>query len=425
MKTDTPRNSNNLHSLTLIWVLAFSVANFYGTVIWTVLKQGFELTALPWLEVFVWIILSLIVIQTLFKEKLVAGYNSAWGKNWILFPFIAIAIFSLLWTISIPATLYKVAALLFSTLIGAYIGLRYSLTDLLYILFRFGSLLLILCFVLAVFLPVVGAMMFEPYNGAWRGIFWHKNQFGGLAALFSMVFLIRALNAIGRKDGKPLLDLVFYLFTAVNIFFSRSVAGYMLFILTTFLVFLVFIWLRIRQHLKPIHYYGILGIGSLAAILILLNLDFVFNLFNRDTSLTGRIPLWNYLIREIFSQRPWLGFGFGAIWSFASFRIATQQVLGWPFPVAIADNGFLDILLHVGIIGFIFFAIILLTVFVRSYRYAFKHNSLPAFFPLLFLIFVFFANLSFSFFLETETFIWMLIVALLFSITKPLQPIAE
>ena len=424
MKITTSLRSSNIQSSILIGILAFSLANLRGTVFWSLLKQGFQITALPWIEVFLWVALGILTAQALIQADLLQSYASAWKKNWILLPFMIIAVLSLLWTISISATLYKLAALMFSSLVGAYLGSRYSIAGLLNVLFRFGSLLLILCFVLAVFLPILGAMMYEPYNGAWRGVFWHKNQFGGVAALFSMVFLIRLLDAIGKANGKPIVDLVFYLFAGVNVFFSKSVAGYLLFILMTFIVLLVFIWLRIRRYLKPIHYYGAFGIGSAALLLIVFNLDLIFGLFNRDTSLTGRIPLWNYLIRDIVGQRPWLGYGLGAIWSFASFRIAIQQVVGWGFPVAIADNGFLDILLHVGVIGLIFFVLILLTVFARSYRYAFQHLSLPAFFPLLLLIFVFFANLTFSFFLETETFIWMLIVAVLFSLTKPGQPTA-
>lgn len=284
MQADMPEYSRNRQSLTPVWVLAFSLANFYGTVLWTFLKQGFNFKAVPWVEVSIWILLSLIIIRALINENLVAGYISAWRKNGILIPFIAVTMFSLLWTVSIPATVYKAAALFFSSLVGAFLGLCYSPTDLLKILFRFGSLVLIICFALALFLPIVGVMTWEPYNGAWRGIFWHKNQFGGLAALFSMVFLIRALEAMGRKDGKPLLDVLFYLFTALNIFFSKSAAGLILFILMTLLVSLVFIWLRIRQRLTVVHYYAILGIGSLAVLLILLNLDFFFGLLNRDTS---------------------------------------------------------------------------------------------------------------------------------------------
>lgn len=407
---------------TFIWVTAFILSNFRGTVFWDLLKQGFQLTALPQIEIFVWIVLFVMAVRSLVQENLVAGYVLLWKQNWILVIFIVVALLSIFWSVSFSASLYRSAALLFSSLIGAYIGLRYSITGLLNILFRFGTLLLIVCFTLAVFLPIFGAMIWEPYHGAWRGVFWHKNHLGSISVIFSLVFLIFALDEIGKIDGKPLLYIAFYLFSLVVIFFSRSAAGYILFTLMSFFVAVAFVWLKTHQHLRTVHYYGVLSFVILVMTVVFLNLEFVLGLFNRDTSLTGRIPLWNYLIHDILAQSLWFGYGFGAIWSIASFRIATQQVLGWGFPVAIADNGFLDILLHVGLIGFVPFLGVLIISLVRSFKYALHHNSLLAFFPFLIMVFTFFANISFSLFLETEMFVWLIVVAVLFMITKQTAP---
>jgi O-antigen ligase len=95
-----------------------------------------------------------------------------------------------------------------------------------------------------------------------------------------------------------------------------------------------------------------------------------------------------------------------------------QHVVGWGFPVVIADNGFLDILLHVGILGFIPFLGVLIVAFVRSGKFAFRNPSLINFFPLLLMVYAVIANISFSLFLETETFIWLVIVASLFVVTR-------
>jgi O-antigen ligase len=401
-----------------IWVTAFILANLRGTVIWDVLKQGFQITDLPWLEVFVWVILFRFTFRALVKAGLLAEYLLLWRRNWMLAVFIVVAFASVLWSVSASATFYRASALLFASLIGAYLGTRYAVKELLDILFQFGTILLILCFALASFLPIVGVMDWEPYNGAWRGIFWHKNQFGGLAALFNFVFLILLLNDMGRQRGRLALYAVFYLFSLVVIYFSESVAGYLLCIIMGFCTVLAFFWLRVRHRLKPIHYYGALGTGGLAAAILLLNLEFVFGLFNRSTSLTGRIPLWIYLIQEVFARSPWLGHGFGALWSLTSFRLETSEAVNWGLPVAIGDNGFLDILLHVGLLGFIPFLGVLLKWIVQSGKFAYRHVSITAFFPLLLAIYMVVANISFSFFLETETFLWLVLVATLFFITK-------
>lgn len=416
------KNYDRFEAGSVIWVTAFILANLRGTVVWDVLKQGFGLAGLPWIEVFIWILLSVMAVRALLRDNLISAYLRLWKRNWILLVFIGVACLSILWSVSPSASLYRSAALLFSSLIGAYLGVRYPLDRLLNILFKFGALLLIICFALALFLPVVGAMDWEPYNGAWRGIFWHKNQLGSFAALFSLVFLIGALAELGKIQGKPALYAMFYLFSLVVIYFSKSVAGYFLCIILSFSAVLAFFWLKMRPRLKAIHYYGILGLGILGVVILIPNLDLVFGLFNRNTSLTGRVPLWSYLIGEVFPESPWLGHGFGAIWSTRSFRIATQQVVGWEFPVAIGDNGFLDILLHVGLMGFIPFLGVLIALFVRSGRFALQHLSIISFFPLLLAVFAVIANLSFSLFLETETFLWLLMVAMLFTATSSQQP---
>lgn len=405
-----------------IWFTAFILANLRGTVFWDFLKQGFGLTALPWIEVLFWLLLFMLVVRSLTREPLFPEYVQAWKRHPLLILFIGITFTSLFWTISIPSTLYRSFALLFSSLVGAYLGTRYSLRELLNQLFKFGSLLLILCFALALFLPVMGAMLGEPYHGAWRGVFWHKNQFGPIAAFFCMTFLVLALDDFEQRGTNHRLFLVFYLFSLVNVYFSKSVAGYMMAIITTVCVLLAYGWLQVRNRLKTTHYLAAASLTILGSALLLLNRDFVLALFNRDASLTGRLPLWDYLLREVIGERVWSGYGFGAFWSLAESRIEVQEVLGWLFPVAIADNGFLDILIHVGVLGFIPFIGVLIVLAFRSIRFSIQGKQIITFFPLLLLIFTFFANLTFSFFLETEVFIWLMLVIVLFQVSKRDEP---
>ena len=335
--------------------------------------------------------------------------------------FVLIAFFSVFWSISVSESTYRFAGLLFSSLIGAYLGVRYSTSELVDILIRFGMALLVVCAILAIFLPVAGTMMFEPYNGSWRGVFWHRNHLGGIAVLFNVIFLIALLGTDIKDKSRLVFNVAAYLFSAVIVYFAKSVAGYVLFVLMNFLVFLAFFWLKIRHRLKSIHYYGALGLSVSALAVILLNLDFVFGLVGRDSTLTGRSFLWAYLIHDVIARSPWFGYGFGAIWSFASFRMSTQHILGWGFPVVIADNGFLDILLHVGLAGLIPFLGVLLVAFLRFSRHALQQRSLLAFFPMLVLVFALCANISFSFFLEVETFVWLLLIAVLFRVTLEKQ----
>jgi hypothetical protein len=124
--------------------------------------------------------------------------------------FIGLAFLSLAWSVSPAASLYRALELLFSTLLGAYIGLRYNMRSLFNILFWFGAVIIIFCYAYSLFLPGFGTMLNYPYNGAWRGIFWHRNHLGSIAALLNSVFLLRMILEIKDKNT-AFLNGVFYL----------------------------------------------------------------------------------------------------------------------------------------------------------------------------------------------------------------------
>jgi O-antigen ligase len=165
----------------------------------------------------------------------------------------------------------------------------------------------------------------------------------------------------------------------------------------------------------------IFGSFLLGGILILSNLDFVFGLFNRSPTLTGRTGMWKYLLTEIVPQHLWWGYGFGAFWTFDSFRELVRQNIGWASQPLIGDNGFLDILLHVGVVGLLVFIGVLLVALIRTLKFAISNKTLTDFIPLLIMIYALFANISFSMFAETEVFVWLLVAASLFMTTTGLS----
>jgi exopolysaccharide production protein ExoQ len=225
---------------------------------------------------------------------------------------------------------------------------------------------------------------------------------------------LRSISGLQAHKRQAILDGVLYLASLVVIYLADSAAGYIVTIVLHACVIGAAAWLRVRQRMRPVHYYILAGVFVAALALILWNLDFVFGLFNRSSTLTGRVPLWNYLLADVVGQRPWLGYGFGAYWNLDSFRLAAQQAVGWGYPVAIADNGFLDILLHLGIPGLALFLGAFLTGLARAVRYALRLRTLESFLPLIILIFTVFANLSFSLFLESDALLWVLMAAAFF-----------
>jgi O-antigen ligase len=219
------------------------------------------------------------------------------------------------------------------------------------------------------------------------------------------------------------LDGLLYILSLIILYFARSATGIIVFIVLHGTVAILWIWLQLEHRLQRKHYLFLLVGGGLIAILILANLDFVFSLFGRDSSMTGRVGLWANLI-EIASRRPWFGHGFGAFWTLDSFREEIRLLAGWPSQPLIADNGLLDIYLHLGMIGVLLFSSVLILAIVRSLQYGVSQKTLTGFFPLLVMIYAFFANITFSLFAETEVFVWFLVIAVLFMSTPTSERLA-
>jgi len=397
-----------------ILFFALLLANWRALIFIYLYPDTSALLGPAWIEIALFFLTWLAVLYALVRDHQLKGYLALWRRNWPLALFVFLAFVSAFWSMGFVVTLFRALELLFATLIASYLGMRYRPNQFMGILFWFGAILLIFSIATVFGAPKTGTMYWAPFNGAWRGVYWHRNHLSTVTVLTSLVFICRMLIAFEKRQTTGFLDGVFYILSLVVLISARSATGYILFIVLHFAVFCIWLWIRLSHRLRDWHYYLILAIFLAGAILVLSNLDIVFGLFNRSSTLTGRIPLWDYLLEDVVSQRPWWGHGFGAVWTFDSFRESVRQHIGWIPQPLIADNGFLDILLHLGSVGLLIFVIVLVRATTQSLKYGISHKTLADFFPLLILIYAMIANIPFSLFAETEVFIWFLIVAVLF-----------
>ena len=406
----------------LILLLIFTLTSLRSLILWVLFPDTLQLSGLAWREILIWVLLLILILYVMHKRDLFENYVLIWRKHPVLIAFILFSIISIFWSITWTGTLYRSLALLFTTFVAVYLGRRYSLEELIQILFWVGVIVVIASFFLAMVYPNVGRDFNPPFNGAWRGIYWHKNHLGNIIPVFTLAFLLRIFQRpFHFFHFEKITAIIFYLLSLVLVYQARSASGYILLLIIHFVFVISIIWINVYTRLKPIHYWSALALFLAVVILIALNLDFVFGLFNRETSLTGRAPLWQYLIKDVFWARPIMGYGFGSLWTLESFRLSVKEVVGWGYPVMIGDNGFLDILLNGGIVGFALFLIVYARVWFISVHYSMIHRTVIGMFPLIFVLYTLFANISFSLFLETESFIWLLCMYLLFiEIPRPL-----
>ena len=76
--------------------------------------------------------------------------------------------------------------------------------------------------------------------------------------------------------------------------------------------------------------------------------------FGKDMTLSMRVPIWEYLWTEAQKQFI-LGYGFGTYWIMGHSRIDIFASIFEGFRVNEAHNGYLDVMLQLGVVGFIFF----------------------------------------------------------------------
>lgn len=414
-RVDRPRTFSTLESAILSLVLI--LANLRATMFVYLHPNVSVFWSPAWIEILSWLFLSVLAVNDMKRRDVLEEFAKRWQKNLFVAGFVLLALLSVLWSMSPVMTLFRALELFFATLLASYLGLRYSSEQVVDVLFWFGAVLLILSIAIVYSAPGTGVMDWAPYNGAWRGVYWNRNHLASIAALLNAVFLIRLIDAVFRRNPRGMLDGVFYLLSLITLYFTNSATGFILAIALHFFVFGAWLWTRLKNRLLTRHYLVMAGLLLVGVVILLTNLDFVFRLFNRSSTMTGRVQLWEAILENGVATRLWLGNGFGAAWSVESFRVEIMQKAGWAAQPLIGDNGYLEILLHLGALGLGLFFVLFITLLVRSLRHGIGRKTLTGFFPLLLVIYAMIANITFSLFAETEVFVWLLLVSALFMIS--------
>jgi exopolysaccharide production protein ExoQ len=371
-----------------------------------------------YIELALYILASLAAAWLMFRAELVSSFIQKWKKNGLVFLFVIFASLSLIWSILPAVTLYHVLILWFTSFVASYIGSTYSNQKILTFLFWFAAITVVASYVLLLFFPNA-AIMAEPHLGSWRGVYWHKNFTGSLMAFANSIFLLYGLTSSRDEKGRIVVTVILYLLSAVFTIFSKSAAGVIIWVALNALLLCVQAWRKIRNRLTRRHYIiagsGVFILGLIAA----LNLGTLLGLLNRESSFTGRMPLWNYLYREWITKQLLFGYGHDAFWYAEDHLSKVNRSLGWSFTINNSHNGFIDITLGLGVIGLLLATVILILAAYRSIKYLMAATEPESTLPLLITTYFLLANLTISFFLWFESFHWFLLIIAIFVTTPP------
>ncbi|NES07070.1 MAG: O-antigen ligase family protein [Okeania sp. SIO2F4] len=323
-------------------------------------------------------------------------------KNPGLCLFLFLILLSFGWSDTPVYTLKYSIVLLATTVFDIYIIKQYSYKEISTLLKWSLVVTAILSTFYSKFKPAIGI---NVVKNSWQGIINHPNP---LAALMALSAILWGLEAIENSQNRWLsIGMVFYSLFVLQM--AKSGGGQVQFLIGTVIIVSVRFLkqLPFQWSLFFVVVFLILSISGF--IIITNNLEaIVVDALGKDLTLTGRTPIWAYLFAEKIPKRPLLGYGFHGFWQpwRGADNPAANHISGelrmpsgsgyWTPPHS--HNGFVEIILDFGFIGFAAFALSFITALVQSIQYLTRpqqrESVIELVLPILLLIFVIFPNLT-------------------------------
>lgn len=353
----------------------------------------------------IYIIVSILILQN--RRLIKISIKEKWLLSLIL-----LSIASILWSVDKAVTFQRGVAIIGTTIFGIYMGFRYSLKQQLVILGWTLSTIVLLSLIVVIFMPEKG-LFYDLRGTAWQGIFWHKNLLGKFMVLSILVFSL--LIIFTKKFEWKIVSVCFVILSFLLLIKSESITSLVVF---TILCISILIFSQIRRNI-------LLGISIslfvsvmlfLLMLLVYMNTGSLFNLLGRDATLTGRTEIWEVTLYLVM-QNPIFGYGYGSFWNESSVLSSiVYQLLGRE--VAHAHNGFIDLMLQMGILGLLLFMIGYIISIKKGVILLKSHSSIVAEWPFLFLLFFILISIAESNIMVQNNFYWVIYSSTVISLNK-------
>jgi exopolysaccharide production protein ExoQ len=187
-----------------------------------------------------------------------------------------------------------------------------------------------------------------------RGIHIQKNSAGHTAVL-AFAGIAFALPRL-RPPVPKLAAGILALWCVGFLYLTKSKTSLSMMVVLLSLMPLYYLWIR-GDRIHLIHFNVLAAIGSVLVFVTAaagMTLVQVGQVVAGDLTFTGRTYVWRVIIEKIAAS-PWVGFGFGSIWDVGapSNPFGGPKYEFWNDPQLIneAHNGYLDLLLHGGVVA--------------------------------------------------------------------------
>ena len=359
-----------------------------------------------------WGCVTLIALLLLAQFRRSHDYILAWRRNALLVLFILYSIASISWSIVPQRSFHTAFIMLAASTTAAVLAMIFPPRSILKILFWILLACAVSSLLVVILYPQQGIHQDEIWYGAWRGIFEHKNSFGPLMALGNGLALLSFLSGSNRSNR--IMYACAYVLTLFLTAMSRSATAVVLWAILNGLTLLYLAWIKWGARWRS---RGLLVVVIFTAALAVTFAVFsIFLVMGKNINLTGRVPLWTNLLENVVSKKPWFGYGLETVWYFPAFQKWATVSSGWGNQIVAvnAHNGYIDILIYLGVFGLLLLCLFLCQGLVSSIQRALKSRTWLDFAPLLIFIYFLVVNLTADFMVESESFHWIIMVLLLF-----------
>jgi exopolysaccharide production protein ExoQ len=318
------------------------------------------------------LVLAIGGLLLLVRKREVVPVLSVSKVFWI---FMAWAIASIVWSIDPDLTLRRLILFFAPVMVALYAAARFDPATTIHLAGWAYFWTIVASAIVAVLFPSIGVMHDSAaalkwanlaegarLEGDWSGILGHKNVLGFAALANTQIFAWR-WYVEKEKRWLHAAILLFGIFVAYKTH-SATTALLTAMTLATYFLFHV---TRHATRLRALIFFSVVVVAAVA-VTMAISLPAQFTaLVGKDATLTGRVPIWIVLLRDVIPGNPIFGTGFNTYFIVENpgYR-RLVEIVGWPAPHA--HNGYLNLAVELGIPGAVLGTFILLRLLVGAMR---------------------------------------------------------
>ncbi|MEN0644950.1 O-antigen ligase family protein [Alkalicoccobacillus gibsonii] len=327
--------------------------------------------------------------------------------NLVLIIFLSFVLFSTAWSTNSLESLIGLLGLTGTTCFALFLTIYYDRSEL--------TSVFLISFWIMVISSLIFSIIFSSFayhsdihhDGVLRGAFTHKNVLGRTVALGLIVLIIKMVN-----DKKIFLSQVLLFILSIFLLISSdSMSSLVITIVVILLGYYLSLKINSKLYLSLTCFF--ITVVLILIIFLISNWEYIMVSLGRDPTLTGRTVLWGFLL-DLIHEKPISGYGYQAFWlgEEGKYSNAINNFFNWTFPHG--HNGYLDLLLQIGLIGTLIYIIMYIITLKRELKilnsaYINKYSYLNI------LLFILFINITETNMIEPNSIFWILFVYILLS----------